>query len=337
MYEGREESMHTEAIAWAEKMRGRGFVIRYAEGWHHWEYGDSDTDLLPLDGRFTYTTAPRGQKNPNIIGWNKRENCIYKPEDGVLLSGKNIGLVHAYCNPPTMCLDIDDWEGAEEYMEKEMGICSHKHLLCLPISSYRSGRDNSLKVIWTMPKSVGVLPTAVVKAKDGHVLFEYRCGTRTGKSSFDLLPPSLHPSGTNYEWDYEPHNLSTADEIPEYFLEHWQGLLQKGKPTKANASAFSSYSGEETPNKLALLRVMLRHISADCCREDWMKIIFSILSSGYSAAEIIAYDWSITSDRYTEEDFKNLLRDFKSGVVGANGAITLGTVYHHARLGGFNG
>ena len=295
--------------------------------------------LLPLDGRFTYTTTPRGQKNPNIKGWNERENCIYKPEDGVLLSGKNPGLVHVYCDPPTMCLDIDDLEGAEKYMEKEMGICSHKHLLCLPLSSYRSGRDNSVKVLWTMPKDVGALPTAVVKAKDGHILFEYRCGTRTGKSVVDLLPPSLHPSGTTYAWDCEGHNLSNVNEIPEYFLDHWQGLLQAGKPVteKTNEKAHRGYNREETPNKLALLRVMLRHISADCCRDDWKRIVFSILSSGYSAAEDIAYDWSITSDRYTEEDFNNLVRDYINGVTGTDGAITLGTVYHYAREGGWNG
>jgi hypothetical protein len=65
--------------------------------------------------------------------------------------------------------------------------------------------------------------------------------------------------------------------------------------------------------------------------------VFSILSSGYSAAEAIAYDWSITSDRYTEEDFNNLVRDYINGVTGTDGAITLGTVYHYAREGGWNG
>ena len=192
-----------------------------------------------------------------------------------------------------------------------------------------------MKIIWTMPDDVGVLPSAVIKAKDGHVLFEYRCGTRTGKSAVDLLPPSLHPSGTTYKWDFDGHNLSNAEKIPEYFLRHWQSLLHIDKAKTEKPS--KGYSREETPNRVALLRTMLGYVSADCCRDDWMKIVFSILSSGYSDAETIAYDWSITSDRYTELDFTNLLRDYVNGVEGTDGSITLGTVYYYARQGGYDG
>ena len=61
------------------------------------------------------------------------------------------------------------------------------------------------------------------------------------------------------------------------------------------------------------------------------------MSSGYTVAEQIAYDWSITSDRYTDDDFWHLIRDYDAEAVGVDGAISLGTIYFHARQGGWHG
>jgi len=46
--------------------------------------------------------------------------------------------------------------------------------------------------------------------------------------------------------------------------------------------------------------------------------------------EDIAYQWSVTSDRYTDTDFNNLIGDYKDGIQGKDGSISIGTIYHHA-------
>ena len=166
----------------------------------------------------------------------------------------------------------------------------------------------------------------------------FRCASESGKTVVDLIPPSIHPSGTSYKWIWNV-GLEHVVEIPDWILKHWLKLIQADKALGKDTleHCFSGYKAEETPRRVALLREMLCFISADCCRDDWKRIVFSILSSGYSVAESIAYEWSITSDRYTGTDFSNLVRDYRNGVTGVQGAISLGSVYHYARLGGWNG
>ena len=51
----------------------------------------------------------------------------------------------------------------------------------------------------------------------------------------------------------------------------------------------------------------------------------------FSGRRYCIREWSITSDKYTEEDFRNLIKYYNSEAVGVNGAISLGTIYFHAR------
>jgi len=71
-------------------------------------------------------------------------------------------------------------------------------------------------------------------------------------------------------------------------------------------------------------------ISADCHREDWKGIILAMMGTGFLRAEDVAYRWSVTSDRYTDTDFNNLIGDYKDGIQGKDGSISIGTIYHHA-------
>ncbi len=87
---------------------------------------------------------------------------------------------------------------------------------------------------------------------------------------------------------------------------------------------------DDTPNNNAKLENLLRRISADCHREDWKRIILAIMSTGFVRAEDFAYRWSVTSDRYTDTDFNNLIGDYKDGVEGEDGCVSICTIYHHA-------
>jgi hypothetical protein len=60
--------------------------------------------------------------------------------------------------------------------------------------------------------------------------------------------------------------------------------------------------------------------------------VWSVLSTGLTGAEELARDWSIQSDRYTETDFNNLIRDYDPCVEGQGGKISIGTLYHYAKI-----
>ena len=89
---------------------------------------------------------------------------------------------------------------------------------------------------------------------------------------------------------------------------------------------------DDTPNNLAKITKTLFKISPDCERDDWLPIVWSVLSTGLTGAEELARDWSIQSDRYTETDFNNLIRDYDPCVEGQGGKISVGTLYHYAKI-----
>jgi len=87
------------------------------------------------------------------------------------------------------------------------------------------------------------------------------------------------------------------------------------RPSKLRAS-LQSVALDDTPNNLAKIKKTLFKISPDCDREDWLRIVWSVLSTGLTGAEELAYDWSIQSNRYTETDFNNLIRVYDPCVEG---------------------
>lgn len=130
-----------------------------------------------------------------------------------------------------------------------------------------------------------------------------------------------------------------ADTVERLELEN--PALVKAMPSKyKHASKASSTPKkhstlpDDTPNNNARLVRKLAYISPDCAREDWVKIVWAILSTGFARAKEIAYQWSIQSELYTDTDFNNLIRDYR--VTGNGGVcVSMGTIYHHARAGGY--
>lgn len=81
----------------------------------------------------------------------------------------------------------------------------------------------------------------------------------------------------------------------------------------------------------ARIRSAIQSISSDCSYDDWRDIVWSIKSSGLNCAEQIARDWSMLAvRRYEDDSFDSVWNSFDSGR-----GITLGTLYHHAQLAGW--
>ena len=93
-----------------------------------------------------------------------------------------------------------------------------------------------------------------------------------------------------------------------------------------------------TPREVAILQDQLNYIDSSCDYETWRHVVFAILSTGLSDAEDIARAWSEGSpEKFNEGAFYTLTNSYIEGRSGLDGSITRGTIYHHARAGGWNG
>jgi putative DNA primase/helicase len=279
---------------------------------------------------------PPGQKGPVHKGWNMKPQCITKKEQVHLLEGMNVGLAHAYCKPlPTCAIDIDNYKAAKPWLATH-GISLNELLEAPDAVLIWSGKKYSLKLVYTLPIGSSPLTSTKINGPDGRVALEFRCATSDGKTVQDVLPPSIHPSGSRYQW-MGLGNPLTPPEIPRDLLEVWRILIVNGSRV-ANRKFANDLNGNtrlESPRQIAIIKDALSHINADCPYEIWRNIVWAILSTKWTCAEAIAQAWSQTApDRYVDEAFWTLVNSY---IPERGNQVTVGTIYHHARAGGWHG
>lgn len=291
---------------------------------------------LPFNLGLSYVPIPTGLKGPITAGWNQRASCITDVSEAHKLAG-NVGLAHAYCEPPTCAVDIDDGKETLRHLSKRS--IDLKFLLTQSCPAVMwSGRPNRLKAIFRLPKALGPLLTKTVKV-DGKTILEFRCATADGLTVQDVIPPSTHPLGLKYRW--LQGSLESLTELPKELLDLWQEIIaadqtenQVQKKTKPAWCA----SVPLTPREVAILNDQLQFIDPNCDYETWRNVVFAILSTDLSDAEDIARAWSEGSpEKFDENAFYTLANSYIEGRTGVDGSITRGTIYHHARAGGWNG
>lgn len=108
-------------------------------------------------------------------------------------------------------------------------------------------------------------------------------------------------------------------------------------PTKQTTPSLPSNTGvarqpiSESPEKVAELGNMLQWISANCSYDDYLKIIWAIEDTGWSIAETLAREWSMTApDKFDEGTFQKIRASFKP-----DGGIHFGTLVHIAKQNGY--
>jgi len=284
----------------------------------------------------SYIPIPLGQKGPTTLGWNRPENCITAQEDALKLKNKNVGIALAYCEPVVACFDIDDGRLTKRAFE-------HNHLNLLDIlkssgAVFASGRSNSLKALYTLPDNIGPLVTKQHK-NENTTIYELRCASKNGLTAQDVIPPSIHPSGSQYTW--LQGGLDSIKPMPECLLEHWLKLLEGEKSSAISTNETLTLPNDyiptfeaETPQRVALLRDQLHYINPDCHYTLWRDVIWGVLSTGYESATGIAMEWSLKAPhRWNEEKFISIVNGWSPDRYGP----TLGTIYHYARQGGWNG
>lgn len=272
---------------------------------------------------------PSGKKRPHHKSWNHRGKVIDSPNQVNQLSGMNIGLAHAFCTPnPTCSIDLDDLIQATKWLSDQA-----VDLIALQNApdavGIVSGKPNSFKLIYRLPDRFSALASKAVTGPSGNMMLEFRCATRKGLTVQDVLPPSIHPSGSQYRWVGAGSILSLPT-LPDCLLQIWLELL---KPTlrKERLNAVPIVT-PETPRQEAMLRHQLTFVDADCDYETYRNVIWGIASTGWECAYQIALDWSLTAEHRFEEHTLDAL--FLSYDPDRDDRITVGTIYHYSKQGG---
>lgn len=125
--------------------------------------------------------------------------------------------------------------------------------------------------------------------------------------------------------------------IEELFNKHHAPIATGKTKPRVSGIAWSTPSSL-SPRGLAILKDQLEYIDPNCGYEIWRDVVFAILSTGAPDAERLALKWSQGApEKFSETAFDTLVKSFSHGRTGSNGVITVGTIWHHARLGGWHG
>jgi hypothetical protein len=115
--------------------------------------------------------------------------------------------------------------------------------------------------------------------------------------------------------------------------------LLANKPTELHeapyhdpvAATILQFPKPETPENIAEVKAMLDCLDAGCSRAEWMRRIFSVLSTHWNCAVQLTLEWSKGApDKFDQKEFDNVVNSYNP-----DGGITLGTLYHHARSAGW--
>jgi len=286
-------------------------------------------NLNLLSSGLALVKIPKGTKAPVINEWNKRNNVITQPNESDLLNDSNIGLAHAYCNPsPTCAIDIDNLSDTRIWMQQNK-IDLDSLLNASDAVSIFSGKSNSAKLIYRLPSTVGALKTKMIRNTEGKSMLEFRCASSDGLTVQDVIPPSIHPSGTQYQWGGKGSILDIPT-IPKLLLDIWLSLLNP--PPKQIQSAY--LQPLESPREIARVQLALTFISADCDYETYRNVVWALMSTGWTNAIDLARNWCMTCmDRYREHGFELVVESYDPL---REPRISLGTLFKLAKEGGFN-
>jgi hypothetical protein len=226
---------------------------------------------------------------------------------------------------------LDDYKASKKWLAcKGVDLDA---LLCSPDAVViHSGKVNSLKLIYRLPAGMPPMPSKSIKNPDATMMIEFRCASTEGHTVQDVLPPSVHPSGTQYKF-IGSGSILDIPTIPKLLFDIWVELLSANTRIKMATNVCTP--PPETPRGVARVQEMLNHISADCDYETYRDVVWSVLSTGWTCAEQLAEQWCRSApDRFEEVNFISIINSYNPNRIAP---ITLGTLTFLARKGGFNG
>ena len=265
---------------------------------------------------------PPGTKGPQHKGWNQWGNELKEASD--LHSGWGIGLLHSFSG--TCAIDIDNWTYADSLL-KEHGIDLSQIYNADDAVTIESGREGRGKLIYRLPFGIA-FPSKKIHYKDAHnsnqVAYELRCGTVTGLTAQDVLPPSIHPiTQQPYQWGGKGH-WSRIPQLPKELETLWWSLVEQDKQRTIKNETNIDASWEEIQQAMGF-------ISPDVSRDEWLHIGMALHHTGTHTGDLnqalyIWNEWSQAGTKYQgKNDILTCWQSFK-----ADSGISLGTLFHIA-------
>ena len=269
------------------------------------EYIDFGWKVIPLK---------HASKKPLVAQWNEQGAALKSSSDD---NRYGVALQHAFSN--TCSLDIDDLELAR-VMLAEQGIDVDELLNDPGNVQVVSGVTNKAKILFSLDSPM--LSQVITRSMNGvnRTIFELRSAVSGEKTQVDALPPSIHPSTLeSYRWK---GNWKTLSQIPEKLLTYWHSLIET-KAVRYTIPVFRSHptSEQEITNALTF-------ISPDCGRKQWIDIGMAIHNADLPFS--VWDNWSKQSEKYNHNEMATQWHSFEH-----DGGITLGTLFSHARDGGY--
>lgn len=270
---------------------------------------------------------PPSTKGPTTKGWNRKENML--TSSAALPQGWGVGLAHAYSG--TMALDIDHWDAAYAYLaDRHIDLTT---LFEAPDAvAIVSGVGGHGKLLYAMPFGMALPSKKLISTAADGTKFNYldfRCGTKEGYTTQDVLPPSIHPTTLRpYQWAGRGR-WESLPVIPTALLDLWQSLLNEEAERTIQTETNTDTNWDE-------VRSALFAINADISRGEWVQIGMALHSAGHQTGQPeTAYqlfdEWSATGTKYKgPSDINNCWRSFKP-----DHGIRIGTLFHFANQAGW--
>jgi putative DNA primase/helicase len=285
---------------------------------------------------YALVPIPIGQKGPISPDWNCESRCLTEPAQLAKYPQKmNFGLAHAYCTPrPTCAIDIDVYREAKPWLS-DKGVDIDALLSSEDAVVIHSGKKFSLKLIYRLRPSE-IKESIKIFGASQNCILEFRCGTKDKKTVQDVLPPSIHPSGTTYQW-YGHGDPLAPPSLRKTLRVIWDRQIEESNKKRYNKQAVKHIHQSiiESPRQVATIQNALKYIDASCSYEIWRNVIWALLSTDWQCAEDLALKWSMSApDKFEEKVFWSTVASFSSD---HESPITLATLIFHARNGGWDG
>ena len=202
---------------------------------------------------------PDKSKAPNMPGWNRRENAIIHQDQAGLITA-NVGLLHAYSG--TVSIDVDDYGLAKLFLSQN-GVDLDSLLSDSSSVLIDSGRKNRCKLLYRYHEPLQYKKLSLQR-------LELRCANSNGGSVQDVLPPSIHPNGNQYQWSGNGH-YSRLPVLPSGLLDFWLGCKYDAPndliPGGSRNNSLTSLAGKlrnQGKDESAITELLLAENAARC-------------------------------------------------------------------------
>jgi putative DNA primase/helicase len=201
----------------------------------------------------------------------------------------NAGLMHAFSG--TCAIDIDDLDAARAWLA-ERGIDLLALLDADDAVQIVRGDASRGKLLYALAQP---LPSKMIKSEDKtHVVLEFRCGASTGNTQQDLLPPSRHPSGVQYQWKYNSEFVDWRNLplLPKSLHDLWLSMI---------APKVERTAAELQPRaQVNELRRLLAQEDPDLAYDEWIKVGMALHHETGGSEEGLAIwnEWSSGGSKY---------------------------------------